>query len=204
MVFLSSDRIQRRSADPLRASAVRAQSLRSDRAGPDGRRAGADRPRRAADEPARHRAEVEPGGARSPAPARIRAAHHAAHVRGDRRLAAVHLRGRHPRRQEPQGRAGDHAGARHPAVGAGARLPDLHRHLLHGPVPVQRTGGGVRRDLHRLHRPGLEHGLQLLPVAAHPAEGPRRGQPTSSASPPGSASSSWSCRSPRPPWCGTR
>ena len=34
--------------------------------------------------------------------------------------------------------------------------------------PGQRAGGGAGRDLRDLHQPGLEHGLQLLPVAHAP------------------------------------
>ena len=57
--------------------------------------------------------------------------------------------------------------ARHPAVGADPGLPLLHRDLLPQPFPRQHYGRGARGDLRDLHQPGLEHGLFLLPVAAH-------------------------------------
>ena len=64
----------------------------------------------------------------------------------------------------------------------------LHRHLLPGAVPRQPAGGRIRRDLRHLHQPGLEHDVQLLPVAAHRAEGSGRGQRAASASPAGRGS----------------
>ena len=67
-----------------------------------------------------------------------------------------------------------------------------------GLFPTQRAGRGVRLDLRRLHRPGLEHGLQLLPVAAHPAAATWTRSAGSSACRPGGGSSGWSCPSPRP------
>ena len=58
--------------------------------------------------------------------------------------------------------------ARHPAIGADPRLPDLHRRLLHESVSRPRAGAGARGDFRDLHQPGLEHGVQLLPVADAP------------------------------------
>ena len=46
-----------------------------------------------------------------------------------------------------------------------------------GAVARPRAGRGAGRDLRDLHRPGLEHGLQLLPIAAHRAGRSRRGEP---------------------------
>ena len=58
---------------------------------------------------------------------------------------------------------------RHPAVGADPRLHLDHRRVLPVAVPGQRAGRRIRGDLRDLHQPGLEHGVQLLPVAAHRA-----------------------------------
>ena len=69
------------------------------------------------------------------------------------------------------------AAAGHPAIGADPGLPVGDGGL----VPVAVAGAGLRRRtglrLRHLHQPGLEHGLQLLPVAAHRARGPDRGRP---------------------------
>ena len=43
--------------------------------------------------------------------------------------------------------------------------------------PGRIFGRGTGLRLHHLHRPGLEHGLQLLPVAAHRAAGTGGGRP---------------------------
>ena len=43
--------------------------------------------------------------------------------------------------------------------------------------PGQRAGAGARRHLRHLHQPGLEHGVQLLPVAAHGSARSGRGEP---------------------------
>ncbi len=113
--------------------------------------------------------------ARSRQPARIRAAHHAAHARGDGRLAGVHAGLRHAGGQEPPRRHGAGADPRHPAVGAGARLHLVYGDLLPGADPEPRGRRRAGRDLRDLHQPGLEHDLQLLPVAAHGAARPGRG-----------------------------
>ena len=42
-------------------------------------------------------------------------------------------------------------------------------------APGPGAGRRVRRDLRDLHQPGLEHGLQLLPVAAHRSDRTRGG-----------------------------
>ena len=54
----------------------------------------------------------------------------------------------------------------------------------------------VRRDLRHLHQPGLEHGVQLLPVAAHRADRTARGRGILPALAPGCASGGSRCRSP--------
>ena len=63
-------------------------------------------------------------------------------------------------------------------------------------VPGQRARGRVRGDLRHLHQPGLEHGLQLLPVAAHRAATTWTRPAAASACPPGSGSGGWRCPSP--------
>ena len=47
--------------------------------------------------------------------------------------------------------------------------------VLHEPVSRQRARGRIRRRLRDLHQPGLEHDVQLLPVAAHRAGRSGRG-----------------------------
>ena len=64
--------------------------------------------------------------------------------------------------------------------------------------PGQVLGAGAGGDLRDLHQPGLEHGVQHVPVAAHRARRPGRGGATASTSAPGSASGGWRCRSPCP------
>ena len=64
--------------------------------------------------------------------------------------------------------------------------------------PGQRARRRMRGDLRHLHQPGLEHGVQLLPVAAHRAARPRRGHAGISGSRPGCASGGSRRRSPRP------
>ncbi len=46
-----------------------------------------------------------------------------------------------------------------------------------GLFPGQRAGRRARRHLRHLHQPGLEHGVQLLPVAEDRPRRPRRGHP---------------------------
>ena len=86
----------------------------------------------------------------------------------------VYLRGRDARGQEPQGRARHRPGARHPSISPGAGLSDVHGHLLPRAVSRQRARRRVRGDLRDLHRPGLEHDVQLLPIAAHDSVRSRR------------------------------
>ena len=66
-----------------------------------------------------------------------------------------------------------------------------------GLFPGSQLGAEVRGDLRDLHEPGLEHGLQLLPVAAHRAARPRRGHAGISSCRRGCASGGSRCRSPR-------
>ena len=108
-------------------------------------------------------------------PALLRPAHDAAHVPGARRVAPLHADLCDPRGQEPSGRGGSDPVARRPAVSADPRLPVLHGHVLPEPVPGQRPRRRDGRHLRHLHEPGLEHGLFVLPVAAHGPVGSGRG-----------------------------
>ena len=54
------------------------------------------------------------------------------------------------------------------------RLHLHHRRLLHGACAGTRAGRGIRRDFCDFHQPSLEHGFQLLPIAAHGADRTRR------------------------------
>ena len=78
--------------------------------------------------------DVSAGVARSVQSAALRAAHHAADAAGDRLLDHLHLHLCGAGRQEPARRDGADPAARHPAVGADPRLPDLHGRVLHEPV----------------------------------------------------------------------
>ena len=62
----------------------------------------------------------------------------------------------------------------------------------------------LRGDLRDLHQPGLEHGVQLLPVAAHGADAISTRRPQLSPHRRGSGSGGWRCRSPCRGWSGTR
>ena len=106
----------------------------------------------------------------------LRVPNGAAHVRGPRRLACLHLYLRHARGQEPARGNGADPGARHPPVGADPGLSVFHGDVLPRPLSRQHPGRGTRRDLRDLHQSGLEHGLLLLPVAAHRAARSRRGR----------------------------
>ena len=108
-------------------------------------------------------------------PALLRPAHHASHVPGAGGLARLHADLCHAGGEEPAGRNRADPAARRAAVGADPGLPVLHRDVLPEPVPGLGAGGGTRRHLRHLHEPGLEHGLLVLPVAAHRAGRPRRG-----------------------------
>ncbi len=106
----------------------------------------------------------------------LRRPHHAAHVRRPGLLAPVHLHLCDLGRQEPPRRADPDPDPRRAAVRADPRLPHLHRRLLHGAVPRQGARRRARRDLRHLHQPGLEHGVQPLPVAEDHPRRPRRGR----------------------------
>ena len=54
----------------------------------------------------------------------------------------------------------------HSAIGSNPRLPLGHGRVFHVARAGPDTGGGIRRNLRDLHQPGVEHGLQLLSVAA--------------------------------------
>ena len=113
--------------------------------------------------------------ARSVEPARIRAAHHAAHAGGawSRRWSSRSSTARSRRR----------------AARAGMVLVPILDILQSVPVlgyisftvtfflalfPGRVLGAELRGDLRDLHEPGVEHDVQLLPVAAHGAARPRR------------------------------
>ena len=104
----------------------------------------------------------------------LRPAHHAAHVRGDLRLPALHLP--MPRRR-PRAEAPRWCSSRCSTCCSRCRSWAISPSPSSSSSPVSRgdTGGGAGGDLRHLHQPGLEHGLQLLPVAAHAARRPRRG-----------------------------
>ena len=136
-------------------------------------------------------------------PALLRAANNDAHVRGPRRVAAVHLHLRPARRQKPPPGAGDDPDPGHPAVGPDPGLPVIHHCLLHEPVPRPRRRAGVRRDFRDLHQSGLEHGVQLLPVADHHPQRPLGVHPQLPADRLAAVLAGWRCRSPCPAWCGT-
>ncbi len=73
--------------------------------------------------------------------------------------------------QKSPGRQSSGAFAGYPAIGADPGLPVGDG----GVVPLALARKGVRRRaglcLRHFHRPGLEYGLQFLPVAAHSAAG---------------------------------
>ena len=102
-------------------------------------------------------------------PALLRAAHDAAHVRGAGGFAGVHLHLCDARGEKPARRNGADPGARHPPVGADPRIPFLHGDVFPRALPRQRAGRGMRGGFRDLHQPGLEHGLFVLPIAAHGA-----------------------------------
>ena len=90
-----------------------------------------------------------------------------AHAGGPGPFAALHLHLCHPRGEEQTSRAAAPAAARHSSVGPDPRLHLGDRRLLHVAGAGPRSRGGVRGGLRHLHEPGVEHGVQLLPVAAH-------------------------------------
>ena len=61
--------------------------------------------------------------------------------------------------------------------------------------PGRVLGAELAADLRDLHQPGLEHGVQLLPVAAHGSAPTSTRRRAASASRPGSVSGGWRCRS---------
>ena len=66
--------------------------------------------------------------------------------------------------------------ARHPAIGADPGLPVDHVVFFLSLAPGRDPGRRARLGLRHFHQPGLEHGVQLLPVAAHRARGTARGR----------------------------
>ena len=120
------------------------------------------RPVRAAD-PTRGLAAL----ARSRPSAGVRGADHLPHARSAARFAGLHADVRNLGREErARGKTpGTHT--RHFTVGADSRFHFHYKRIF----PVARAGtrarGRIRGDLRHLHQPGLEHGVQLLSVAAH-------------------------------------
>ena len=106
----------------------------------------------------------------------LRPAHDAAHVRRARGLVRIHVHLRHAGRQKPPLGNGADPAARHSPVGADPRLSLLHGNILPRPVSRKCAGRRIRGDLRHLHQSGLEHGLFVLPVAAHGAARSRRGR----------------------------
>ena len=77
----------------------------------------------------------------------------------------------------PPASSGEGAGSdpRHPAVDPHPGIPASRAHLLHQGVPGQPARPRGRLDLRHLHLAGVEHDLQLLPLADLPADRARRG-----------------------------
>ena len=93
--------------------------------------------------------------------------------------------------------------ARHPAEHPGARLHAGRRPGARRPLPADERRPRARGGGDDLHRPGLEHDLQPVPLAE---VGPGRlagGGAASTGSTGGGASRGWSCRSGRPRSRGT-
>lgn len=110
------------------------------------------------------------GGRVAPPDPLLRRPHAAAHVDRVRLLAVLcHRRGL-PGRQEPCRPRRHPARAGRAAVRAGAGLSVGHGGGLHGAVPGQPAGRGVRGHLCHLHRAGVEHGIRLLPLHGHHPE----------------------------------
>ena len=168
------------SAEPMGPRRVRGDSGGADR----------DRPELSRHFRALARAEQIAGVAGLLGAALLRVPDGAAHVCGPRRLARLHLHLRHARGQEPAGGNGADPGARHPPVGADSGLSVLHGDFLPRPLPRQYLGRGTRGDFRDLHQSGLEHGLFLLPVAAHRAAAISTRSRADSASPAGRSSGS--------------
>ena len=98
--------------------------------------------------------------------------------------------------EEQAGRTHPRSAARYPAIGADPGLHLGHRRVLHGARSRARAGRRIRGDLRDFHQPGLEHGVQLLPVAAHGADRARSRRRAISGSARGCRSGASTCRSP--------
>ena len=81
--------------------------------------------------------------------------------------AAFHVLLRLHRSEERARAQGDAPAARHPAVGARARVSVGHRHRVPGVVPRQSSRRRVRKHIRDLHGAGVEHDVRLLPFADH-------------------------------------
>ena len=99
--------------------------------------------------------------------------------------------------------AADDRRAGYPPVHPGAEL-SARRHARHGgALSHPPVGRGAGFDRAHLHRPGVEHGVQLLLLAQSHSARAARGRARSTVSAPPSASCSWNCRSAPSAWCGT-
>src|SRR5215471_8814329 len=90
-------------------------------------------------------------------------------------LSGLHLHLCDAGSQEQTRRGSACAALGHSSVGADPRLRLRHDCVLHVACPWSGAGCGVRRHLCDLHEPGLEHGIQLLPILAHGSDRTRRG-----------------------------
>ena len=87
----------------------------------------------------------------------------------------VHFYLRDPRGQEQAGGTAAGPASRHPSIGADPWVHFHHHRVLHGARAGPCSWRRIRGDLRDFHQPSLEHGIQLLSIAAHSARGTGRG-----------------------------
>ena len=111
---------------------------------------------------------------RSAQPSELCSALHSANVHRVDLLNPVHVRLRLYRRKKPKGRTHSRAVAGHPAIGSGAGLSFRHGHCIHRTLSWQpaRPRGSIH--LRHLHRPGMEHDILVLSIAANSTQRTRR------------------------------
>ena len=107
------------------------------------------------------------------------------------------------RRAQQASRAGAGAAAGHSAIDPRPGISVGHGDGLHRAVSRQPARPGSRVHLRDLHRPGMEHDVLVLPVAALGAAGTGRNGRRCTGCPGGSASRGWNCRHRSSAWCGT-